>query len=183
MGKVKIPRDRQLLHKLYWGDELTLKQIGLRFGCTGHKIPDTVMKVFNKLGIPRRDGSQRQLGHLNHQWRGGRAEGKSGYILIKNYSHPRADKRGYVFEHILIWEKANGKPVPRGWQVHHKNGNKKDNRPENLEAMPARRHAIANLYNTIHTIEELEIEISRLKEENKKLREQSKCQNALVLDI
>jgi len=167
-----------------------LQQIGERFGFNGVKTSDAVSKVFRQLGIPRRDRREMQLGELNHSWKGGRIKNGQGYILVKAYDHPRA-KRGYVFEHILVWEKANKMSVPKGWQVHHKGTkypvgsieNKSDNRPENLEAMPARRHAISNLYSTIQTIKDLEIEIARLQEENTYQKEQLKCQSISNLDI
>ena len=57
-----------------------------------------------------------------------------GYVLIYLPEHPRAHN-GYVYQHIVEWEKANGQPLPEGWTVHHRNEIKTDNRPENLEAM------------------------------------------------
>lgn len=42
--------------------------------------------------------------------------------------------------HKVIWIKANG-AVPSGYIVHHKNGNKLDNRLENLEILTAQQHA------------------------------------------
>ena len=35
-------------------------------------------------------------------------------------------------EHRYVWTQANGE-IPKGMQIHHINGNKKDNRLENLE--------------------------------------------------
>lgn len=56
----------------------------------------------------------------------------SGYIYEKQPMHPLADKRGRVLQHRRIWFDANG-PIPDGAVVHHINGNKTDNRLENLE--------------------------------------------------
>ncbi len=73
------------------------------------------------------------------QWKGGRRIVR-GYIRLLLPEHPRADKRGYVCEHILVWEKATGKSLPKGWVVHHLNGIRGDNRPVNLVALPDKKH-------------------------------------------
>ena len=46
----------------------------------------------------------------------------------------------YTPEHRLVWEQSHGKPIPQGWVVHHLNGVKADNRPENLVAMSRHFH-------------------------------------------
>ena len=49
------------------------------------------------------------------------------------YVYVRVGARKYVREHILVMEKKLGHPIPKGYNVHHINGNTRDNRPENLE--------------------------------------------------
>lgn len=68
-------------------------------------------------------------------WKGGVKHSSGGYRQVLMPEHPRADRNGYVMEHILVWEKATGKSVPPNHCIHHINGNKQDNRFENLRLM------------------------------------------------
>lgn len=52
---------------------------------------------------------------------------------------PAYPKRDGDREHRVVWEEAHG-PIPKGYHVHHRNGDITDNRLENLELMSAGDH-------------------------------------------
>lgn len=56
-----------------------------------------------------------------------------GYIVRGAVGHPNADKNGKIKEHRLVMAEMLGRPLFPDETVHHKNGVRTDNRPENLE--------------------------------------------------
>lgn len=68
-----------------------------------------------------------------------------GYVTVNGYrkvpaaGHPVADRWGWAYEHRLVAWSAHG-PFPLSRQVHHRNGDKLDNRPENLEVLAPAQH-------------------------------------------
>lgn len=57
-----------------------------------------------------------------------------GYVVLLTPGHPRANRSGMVFEHILVVELAMGKQLRRSASVHHVNERKDDNDNRNLVA-------------------------------------------------
>jgi hypothetical protein len=75
-----------------------------------------------------------EAGPNNSGWKGGRTRVKAGYVMRRAEGHPRAAGSGdYVFDHILVMEEMLGRFLQPGETVHHRNGIKDDNRPQNLE--------------------------------------------------
>jgi hypothetical protein len=64
----------------------------------------------------------------------------TGYKLVLKKDHPNANTYGYVQEHRLVMEKKLGRLLTQSEVVHHKNGDRLDNRIANLELMEKRAH-------------------------------------------
>ena len=65
-----------------------------------------------------------------------RRENGAGSINKAGYVDVRENGRR-TYQHIVVAEKALGRPLPDGAVVHHANENKKDNRPDNLVICPS----------------------------------------------
>ena len=117
---------------------MTQVEIAEKLG-TSQKV---VWRFMKNHGIKARSHAKRnQYGEKNDYWKGGRTHDEHGYVYVKADGHPRSRKcGGYVFEHILVAESVLGRHIERGEVVHHINGNKSDNRPENLSVMSVGDH-------------------------------------------
>lgn len=62
----------------------------------------------------------------------------TGYVLVYEPEHSCATVNGFVLEHRKVMSDVLGRPLEAHEQVHHKNGVRYDNRPENLELWSTR---------------------------------------------
>lgn len=58
---------------------------------------------------------------------------EQGYRMLHLPDHPNAKSDGRIAEHTVVMAAKIGRPLRPGENVHHKNGHRADNRPENLE--------------------------------------------------
>lgn len=151
--------------RLYHDEGLSIALVATRLNISRSAL----MERFRKAGLHLRShGEATRLAHRQGRRKlskGGRVINNHGYIEVIEPQHPRAKgKTGYVLEHILVWERVNNRPLPKGWVIHHLNGIKTDNRPCNLAAMPRARHSKREAGEAYKKrIRELEAEVNLLK--------------------
>lgn len=119
----------------------------------------TVEKWIREMGDvhTQRTGPRDGPGHPC--WKGGRNIDKDGYVLVWAPDDPMARLSGYVLEHRLVMARLLGRSLLESEVVHHKNGCKTDNSPENLELFSE---------NSLHLAHELKGRCPRWTEDGKR---------------
>jgi len=77
--------------------------------------------------------SHRWQGSGNPRWNNGVYKCCNGYTALRSPNHPLKWGAGYVYEHRLVMEKHLKRYLTPTERIHHINGNKTDNRLENLK--------------------------------------------------
>jgi hypothetical protein len=101
---------------------------------------------------------------------GGKYISSDGYVLVYSPNYPNAMKNGCIQEHRLVMENKIGRYLLPNETVHHINGIKDDNRPENLKLVSRHDHVI---YNELCAKCELRAEVSELR---RQIRLMANCQ-------
>lgn len=80
-------------------------------------------------------------GERSHKWKGGRQIDGKGYVLVYAKGHPSLGGTcTYMLEHRMVMEAHLRRQLGSDEIVHHINGVKTDNRPENLEIVDRTEH-------------------------------------------
>jgi uncharacterized protein (DUF1330 family) len=153
--------DIENFKRLYYVERYTLKEMTKFFNCAESSLADFrkrndlpvragrwanghplkgkyhTAETRHKISMKRKG---KNTGSDNPMWKGGKFVTVSGYRVIKAENHPFAYK-GYIREHRLVMEQNLGRYLSKGEEVHHRNGDKLDNRIENLVVLSASEHA------------------------------------------
>ena len=116
----------QYIHTCQW--------CGVTFGVPGWRHRRGEIKFCSRSCLAR---SKR--GARGTNWKGGRS-------FSGTYMRVRIAGQGYVYEHRAVASEAIGRPLTNADSVHHLNGCKTDNRPENLAVLAPGEHS--RLHNT-----------------------------------
>jgi len=128
----------EIIKTLYLDKKQSLWEIAKSYSCSA----STISRGMKRHQIPSRSKKEafrfrkRQSRFKSPEWqpKRERAKGKlQGYIYLYHPDHPNADKNGRILEHRFVMSQILGRPLAPGEYIHHINGIRDDNRPENLQ--------------------------------------------------
>lgn len=150
----------EVIRKMYVDDRMSIRAVARSVGYEATAIRTWL----HQAGIPRRTISDAKSGQKpavhtvvasvnsrrKHKLPGRGDVGyklrEDGYVDIWMPDHPDASRRGYIREHRLIMGQHLGRRLLDTEDVHHKNGDRADNRLENLETIDHAKHLREHYY-------------------------------------
>ena len=151
--------DISLFKKLYYDENMTQQEVADEMGVS----QKTIFKFMRRNNLPARKAAKRyQRMEKNSSWKGGKRINEQGYVEIYMPEYPHTRANGYVREHIYVAEQCIGRPLlfyspgdGRNEVVHHINGVKTDNRPENLLVLTASQHQQLHMASSKESVDDV----------------------------
>lgn len=129
-GRAPVPQETLDWIRQQRKEGVTYKSIADALGIT----QNSVMCIGRNMGLPL---DPRKSGPEHQAWKGGRRVDGNGYVQVwippNDPMYSMTTGLGYVPEHRLVMARSIGRPLTRSETVHHVNGDKTDNRLENLQ--------------------------------------------------
>lgn len=170
-GKIKLSpaevlKDGSIIH---WDTRTQSKKVDVTCGnCKITRTCDFQVR-YSKSGMCISCVNKIRILDKHPGWKGGKYKDKDGYIVVyikifteaeKTLLAPMVRQSGYLLEHRAVMALSMERALGKNEVVHHRNGIKNDNRPENLMLTSLQDHS----YHEIMTLKE---EINRLRDELK----------------
>ncbi len=142
--KSKYPQlnDKEWLIDAYVNQKRSTESIADEVGCHSGLIYDMLSK---RLKVKMRSMSEAQrlvdrTRENSANWKGGKYTHVTGYIFVRAPEHHLSHPNGYIAEHRLVMEEKLGRELKLGEVVHHIDGDKQNNDPDNLALMNRAQH-------------------------------------------
>lgn len=104
-----------------------------------------MIRAWDKTGRPRKyangHNGVNNNGKNNGMYKGGLKPRAKGYFGILFRGHPNTDSKGYIMIHRIVYEMYHKCCLLPWADIHHIDGNKRRNHPENLQGMLHSQHS------------------------------------------
>ncbi len=171
-SKYPLLNDKAWLLRAYVDEEKSCKTIANIVGCK----PGLVQNHLTYLGVEMRPKHNAGIGPKANHWQGGRPIFQ-GYQFVYAPGHPATTStKPYVQEHRLIMEEQLGRYLEPYEIVHHKDGDRLNNDPSNLEVKTRGKH-LSDHFKASHEVMQLRLENENLRKRVTELEAQlAECQ-------